>query len=395
MAAESLRPIKASSEPFVPEFLYDAMKLHKRFDTMRRGHQEDAEEFLGFFLDTLHEELRSVISRSEARARKASDSRSTSVSEKGDMDNEEREVQRPESPTTGERWLEVGQKGKTSFTRTTTTSSSPITRIFGGKLRSVLRTPGSKDSVTLEPYQALQLDIQPSHVNTIEEALVNLTVPETIPGVMSSTKNLVDATKQVYVETLPSILVLHLKRFVYDDVGGVQKSPKVVGFGPELEIPETVITPSRRADTPRKYKLTGIVYHHGRYASGGHYTVDVLRQDKSEWVHIDDTAWAPVQPPSCELHPKSDAKNAKGSSAYLLFYARQDALQKSASGPAQNTPNGTSIKHLHHRLSDRVYSNTLASHIPGTAQSKQTATSVAPPSNIAQASVQSSRPTKT
>lgn len=33
--------------------------------------------------------------------------------------------------------------------------------MFGGKLRSILHTPGSgKDSITLEPYQPLQLDIQ-------------------------------------------------------------------------------------------------------------------------------------------------------------------------------------------------------------------------------------------
>lgn len=42
----------------------------------------------------------------------------------------------------------------------TATKESPITRIFGGKLRSVLRCPGQKDSVTIEPFQRLQLDIQ-------------------------------------------------------------------------------------------------------------------------------------------------------------------------------------------------------------------------------------------
>lgn len=44
----------------------------------------------------------------------------------------------------------------------TETSASAITRIFGGQLRSVLRCPGQKDSVTLEPYMSLQLEIQVS-----------------------------------------------------------------------------------------------------------------------------------------------------------------------------------------------------------------------------------------
>ncbi|PWN36124.1 cysteine proteinase, partial [Meira miltonrushii] len=294
-----------ASEPFVPEQLYEAMKLNKRFDTMRRGHQEDAEEFLGFILDTLHEELQSTIQKAEARERKAQGKtdKEGQVAEQtngGLEEEEERVVNRPVSPSEGDGWLEVGQKGKTSFTRTTSTSHSPITRIFGGKLRSVLRTPGSKDSVTLEPYQPLQLDIQPSHVSTVEEALENLTRPETISGVLSSTRTLVDATKQVFIETLPPILVLHLKRFYYDDVGGVQKSSKVLGYGSSLEISESVISPARRGEAQRRYKLFGVVYHHGRFASGGHYTVDVLRQDRSEWIHIDDTTWSIASTPQAK-----------------------------------------------------------------------------------------------
>ncbi|KAK5628591.1 hypothetical protein RRF57_004306 [Xylaria bambusicola] len=38
-----------------------------------------------------------------------------------------------------------------------------------------------------------------------------------------------------------------------------------------------------------KYKLTAAVYHHGKSASGGHYTVDLRRQDDREWIRLDDT----------------------------------------------------------------------------------------------------------
>jgi ubiquitin carboxyl-terminal hydrolase 10 len=367
-AVDALRDIQAASEPFVPEQLYEAMKLNKRFDTMRRGHQEDAEEFLGFILDTLHEELQSTIQKAEARERKAQgkNEKEGQVAEQangGLEEEEERVVNRPVSPSEGDGWLEVGQKGKTSFTRTTSTSHSPITRIFGGKLRSVLRTPGSKDSVTLEPYQPLQLDIQPAHVSTVEEALENLTRPETISGVMSSTRTLVDATKQVFIETLPPILVLHLKRFYYDDVGGVQKSSKVLGYGSSLEISESVISPARRGEAQRRYKLFGVVYHHGRFASGGHYTVDVLRQDRSEWIHIDDTTWSIASTPQAKAshlsngtglssspimssprmsnkgHMSANSQNLTfndGGSAYLLFYVREDAITGKQNGLASS-----------------------------------------------------------
>lgn len=65
---------------------------------MRMGQQEDAEEFLGFFLDTLHEEILVMIDRDEGR--------------KGGKGRKEREEEEKEE------WLEVGSKGRTATTRT-------------------------------------------------------------------------------------------------------------------------------------------------------------------------------------------------------------------------------------------------------------------------------------
>lgn len=351
-----IREVQASSEPFVPEFVYEAMRLNKRFDLMRRGHQEDAEEFLGFILDTLHEELMAAMKKWHARSGSAgmvngsaktattSSAPSQQGTEEGEEEeeSEEREVRRPLSPSE-EGWLEVGQKGKTSFTRTTAASESPITRIFGGKLRSVLKTPGVKDSVTLEPYQPLQLDIQPANVTSIDEALENLCAPETIPGVFSPARNgPVDATKQVFIETLPPVLILHLKRFVYDEVGGVQKSSKEISYGPTLDISDKVLSPTRRVEGKKKYRLFGVVYHHGRFASGGHYTVDVLRQDQSEWLHIDDTFWTSVGAPALKTSGEAGSKPSPVNKrhdgvAYLLFYAREDVIQVSSTAETKTT----------------------------------------------------------
>ena len=199
-------------------------------------------------------------------------------------------------------WHQVGPKQKAAVTRSsgTITTSSPVTKIFGGNLRSELRVPGLKDSVTLEPYQPLQLDIGAPHVYNIIDALKGLTRSEALHGDFKSPKGPnVTATKQVFIESVPPVLILHLKRFQYNNAGGTQKIWKKVGYPLELELPKEVFPRSKRAvyahDGLPKYRLIAAVYHHGRNASGGHYTVDVRRQDGREWIRLDDTVIRRIQ----------------------------------------------------------------------------------------------------
>lgn len=180
-------------------------------------------------------------------------------------------------------WLEVGKKNKVTATRTTKSSESVMTKIFGGKFRSILRMPGgAKTSATLEPYQPLQLDIQPDSVQSVVDALKHITVPETVS--MRSPKGYdVPATKQVFIETLPPVLVLHIKRcalvpstrfcvlipaifcrFIFEardeGVYNVIKSQKVIGYGTTLEIPKDALSPLQRQGPSIRYQLFGGKY---------------------------------------------------------------------------------------------------------------------------------------
>jgi len=117
-----------------------------------------------------------------------------------------------------------------------------------------------------------------------------LTIPENIHGDFKSPKGPgVAATKQVFIETLPPVLILHLKRFQYDNKGGTQKIWKKIAYPLELEIPREAMSSALKPPIPPKYRLIGVVYHHGSSAQGGHYTVDVLRQDAKTWIRFDDT----------------------------------------------------------------------------------------------------------
>lgn len=283
---EQLRKIVRSEEidrygePFTPEFVYEAIRQLSRFASMRRGHQQDAEEFLGFLLQSLDDECNIVINNASQTASQVATSETASVDDAADP--------------TGD-WLEVGRKQRAAVTRSSGSNlSTPITKIFGGLLRSEFRVPGLKDSITTEPYQPLQLDIGSPDVRNVVDALRGLTRPERLQGNFNSPRGKdIVATKQVFIETLPPVLILHLKRFQFDAEGGTIKIWKNIGYPLELEIPREALSRQARQTMGTsgmpKYRLISVVYHHGKNASGGHYTVDVRRQDGREWLRLDDT----------------------------------------------------------------------------------------------------------
>lgn len=154
------------------------------------------------------------------------------------------------------------------------------------------------------------------------------------------------------IEALPPVLVLHLKRFLYDTTArGVVKIGKSVQFTPELEIPlgtclsfllsqlklripcgVDIMAPARRPAQPARYTLYGVLYHHGVSAGGGHYTLHVLHPNRDgsargsgnnsgeAWLHIDDETVSAVRHE--DVFGVHDNDRADDRCAYLLFYRR-------------------------------------------------------------------------
>ena len=74
-----------------------------------------------------------------------------------------------------------------------------------------------------------------------------------------------------------------------------------------------------------KYKLHGVLYHHGESAGGGHYTVDVLHQNENNsigksWLHIDDEVVSSVRYE--DVFGGHDNERVDVGCAYTLFYCR-------------------------------------------------------------------------
>ncbi|KAJ3096305.1 hypothetical protein HDU97_006035 [Phlyctochytrium planicorne] len=296
----------SEDDAFEPEYVYDALRSLKKISSIK-GRQEDAEEFLGFLLDGVHEEL--LLSKTPFNY---------STTYQGTVHHgETRQNGHTPARTNGtDTWMEVGPKNKTLVTRRTEILESPITQVFGGRMRSIIKRSASKDSVMLEPFQSLPLDIAPDNVHHIEDALHNLIQPEHLDGIANSNgAGLVQATKQNLFEHLPPVLILHLKRFVYNSVGGTQKIRKHVAYSPILKIkPELLSPPSRSKTHTLQYSLFAVVYHHGKHAAGGHYTCDVHRHSE-EWLHINDANIIPITVDDVtDEHPERQA--------YMLFFAR-------------------------------------------------------------------------
>ncbi|TFK67100.1 cysteine proteinase [Pluteus cervinus] len=309
-------------ESFLPSYVYDAMKERKKFDNMRGGQQEDAEEFLGFYLDTLEEELISILNSISPPPPKST---------KPSVPVEEKEE---DEPPQEDGWMEVGKRNRTVVTRTIKATESPITRIFGGKFRSTLKVPHQKDSVIVEDWRSLRLDIQREQIHTIQDALSHISHPQPVQVTNPSRPGVtIEASQQVLIESLPSILILHMKRFFFDtNVGGVVKVGKQIQFGPELDIGSDVMAPTAKRVVPARYKLFGALYHHGLSASGGHYTLDVLHPNRypnststapgnkprEGWVRIDDELVSDVRAEDVFGATERDDSRC----AYLLFYKR-------------------------------------------------------------------------
>lgn len=142
--------------------------------------------------------------------------------------------------------------------------------------------------------RAVQLHIDDPSINNVSQALQHFNAAATIKD-YASPKGPVSATSQAFIHTLPNVLILHLMRFKLTSGNSWRKDAKKVGYPLELQIPPALLSRQRRNEYAAsktgipKYKLVGVVYHHGADMDHGHYSVDVRRQDDQSWLRINDT----------------------------------------------------------------------------------------------------------
>ncbi|TYZ65269.1 hypothetical protein PybrP1_002516 [[Pythium] brassicae (nom. inval.)] len=117
--------------------------------------------------------------------------------------------------------------------------------------------------------------------------------------------------KKISLYRLPQVLVLHLKRFSYSTFSRDKVSTAIQFPLLGLDLAEYCAADAV-VDGSTEYDLTGVVHHVGSL-NGGHYTAECLNKDTQEWFDFDDASVAAVKKPQlCS------------SSAYILFFRRRE-----------------------------------------------------------------------
>ena len=295
--------------PFTPDCVYK-MLTSTNSSLSENGSQEDTEEFLSCVLNGLHEEMCSLGHLINGESKDAF--------KKNENDLSKVKLDGSHNKSDGEEWEEVigTKRNKSAVTRRADHSKTLISQIFRGELCTTVTRSGQKLSISHEPFYSLPLTFS-GHEQywSVEDALYALTDRESFSG-NESNQNI---TRQQFIEVLPPILILHLKRFVYNKNGGLKKIDRRMDFRSDLIIARDLLSKTSRKYSlaQRTYKLFAVVCHHGERATGGHYTADVFHIGMSSWLRIDDQNIQTVSHSEVTRHSSTR-------SPYLLFYRRTD-----------------------------------------------------------------------
>jgi len=254
--------------------------------------QQDAQEFLLHVVDQLHEEMISL------RKKATSELKSSQDALAGFGDDEKGGGG---AANNQDEWEEVGKNNKSAVTRRHTTERSRMSSIFGGLLKSTVRTTEAKPSVCIEPFSVLQLDISPDEVDSVSEAMKRFSAPEYLDDYAPNCV----ASKTVQIEEAPLVLVIQLLRFSYTHTGHSIKLTKKCEILDHLDVETTASGP------PLDYELFATVSHHGNSLQNGHYTADI-KDSCGQWFHCDDEEIL-----SGTSHFGSD-------DVYIIMYRRKD-----------------------------------------------------------------------
>ncbi|XP_065063974.1 ubiquitin carboxyl-terminal hydrolase 8-like [Rhopilema esculentum] len=239
--------------------------------------QQDAHEFLMFFMDGIHEDVNKVRKRVPMI--------------------EQNNDNLPDDVAAISAWKDYSKN-----------NNSVIVDLFQGQFRSTVscKTCG-KNSVTFDVFSCLPLQLTSKSACSLDGCVRAFTSPEMIGGnnswKCSNCKTYREAKKTIELWSLPPVVVVQLKRFSSDGIWHNKLQTNVDFPVSNFDMGRHLVGPRR---DKAKYELTAVVNHYGSFESG-HYTAYCANQNK--WFCYDDNVVSEI-----------DKNKLKSSAAYLLFY---------------------------------------------------------------------------
>lgn len=272
---------------FSPDSLF--YTIWKLMPSFRGYQQQDAHEFMRYLLDHLHRELQS--------------------SKNGEL--------HPVLPQEEVR-LSPGD------TRYLNGNASVVTSIFGGVLQNEVNCLiCGTESRKFDPFLDLSLDIpsqfrqkrskeqDPGPTCTLRDCLRSFTdleeLDETELYYCHKCQKRQKSTKKFWIQKLPRVLCLHLKRFHWTAFLRNKVDTYVEFPLQRLDMRGYLLEPESSVSDSCVYNLAAVVVHHGSGVGSGHYTAYGCH--KGRWYHFNDSA--------VTLTNEDTVRKAK---AYILFY---------------------------------------------------------------------------
>ncbi|XP_054868237.1 ubiquitin carboxyl-terminal hydrolase 2a isoform X2 [Amphiprion ocellaris] len=266
----------SSSEAVSPsEFKTQIQRYAPRFVGYN---QQDAQEFLRFLLDGLHNEVNRVTVRPRGTVE--------------DFDH-----------------LPDEEKGKKMWSKYLEREDSKIVDLFVGQLKSSLTCSHCGFcSTVFDPFWDLSLPIAKGYGEvSLMDCMRLFTKEDVLDGDEKPTcyrcKARRRCTKKFTIQKFPKILVLHLKRF--SEARRTSKLSTFVNFPmKDLDLREFASENSINA----VYNLYAVSNHSGT-TMGGHYTAYCRNPNSGEWYTFNDSRVTPMS-----------SSQVRSSDAYVLFY---------------------------------------------------------------------------
>ncbi|XP_053950487.1 ubiquitin carboxyl-terminal hydrolase Usp2 isoform X2 [Anastrepha ludens] len=259
------------------------MDLKRAFSTKHRMYsdynQQDAQEFLRFFLDSLHSALNSGVKGEHLKI----------------DDN-----------------LSDNKKADLTWEWYSRHENSLVRDLFVGQLKSTLRcTTCGNTSVTFDPFWDLSVSLPSSSRCKLESCLDLFIREEVLDGdempTCAKCRQRRRCTKSFTIQRFPKYLVIHLKRF---SETRWSKLSNIVEF-PTGERELNMASYGSNPNTNIYYSLYAISNHMGSTA-GGHYVALCKHPVSRKWHEFNDNI----------VSDTLSENNLVSSSAYILFYER-------------------------------------------------------------------------